>query len=72
LQSYERPYRNVTTSAYSSRIVNVFAGPFSAPAPGISWSRSSDLLPVQSIRTSPGSAGSKTDWTLSSSMRSVQ
>src|SRR5262245_61146601 len=52
LQSYACPYRKVTTSAYSSRIWKVFA---SAYAAGASWSRSSDLLPVQSIKMSPGS-----------------
>ena len=40
--------------AYSSRILKVFAP--ASPSPGTSRSRSSECLPVQSIRTSPGSS----------------
>jgi hypothetical protein len=42
------------TSAYSRRTLSVFAS--AATAPGTRWSRSSDLLPVESMRTSPGSS----------------
>ena len=34
----------------------MFASTSAASAPGISWSRSRDFEPVQSIRTSPGSS----------------
>ena len=43
------------TSAYSSRILTVFASS-SATGAGIRWSRSRDRLPVESIRMSPGSS----------------
>ena len=44
------------TSAYSSRILSVFVTPSAWPEAGTRRSRSSELLPVQSIRMSPGSS----------------
>ena len=44
------------TSAYSSRTLTVFACASTSSSPVVRWLRSSELLPVQSIRMLPGSS----------------